>query len=265
MDFTELHEKVSTSARGKFWLDLNPMTKVVIAFCGSALAICMPGFWFGFALTLLLFFFAASCGKGKGYGKIMLSVLLIFVLLLVLARALFYEGGGPVLFTFGKFSIYRDGILAGLKSSSIIMGFSSSLVFFYTTTEPEYLMLALEKHNCPPKATFVILSTFQMIPQMGANAKMIQDAQRARGIETEGGLKTRSKAFVPMLMPLLLSSFSVAEEKSLALETRGFNYAAPKTRLRLIPDSSLQKKVRILLVILTVTGCVAGGYFKWLV
>ena len=63
-----------------------------------------------------------------------------------------------------------------------------------------------------------------MIPQMSANAKVIQDAQRARGIETEGTLKARARAFLPMLLPLLISSFSTAEEKSLALETRGFNY-----------------------------------------
>ena len=199
MDYSKLHEQVSTSSRGKFWLDLNPMTKLVMALCGSALAICTPGCIYGFALTLLLFLFALTCGKGKAYGKIMLSVLLIFVGLLVLARALFH-GSGPVLATFGGFSIYRDGILAGLNSSSIILGFSSSLVFFYSTTEPEHLMLTLEKHRCSPYATFTILSTFQMIPQMGANARVIQDAQRARGIETEGGIRTRAKAFIPMLM-----------------------------------------------------------------
>jgi energy-coupling factor transport system permease protein len=264
MDFTQLHEKVSSSMRGKFWLDLYPMTKLTIALCGSALAICMPGFLFGFLLTALLLVFAITCGKGKSYGRVMLSVLLIFVGLMVLARALFYDGGGPVLASFGGFSIYQEGMMVGLRSSSIIMGFSSSLVFFYITTEPEYLMLALEQRHCPPKATFVILSTFQMIPQMGTNAKIIQDAQRARGIETEGGLKTRAKAFLPMLMPLLLSSFSVAEEKSLALETRGFNYDAAKTRLRVVSDSPLQKTMRIVLVVLTVIACVAGGYFKWL-
>ena len=263
MDYSKLHEQVFTSSRGKFWLDLNPMTKLVMALCGSALAICTPGCIYGFALTLLLFLFALTCGKGKAYGKIMLSVLLIFVGLLVLARALFH-GSGPVLATFGGFSIYRDGILAGLNSSSIILGFSSSLVFFYSTTEPEHLMLTLEKHRCSPYATFTILSTFQMIPQMGANARVIQDAQRARGIETEGGIRTRAKAFIPMLMPLLLSSFSAAEEKSLALETRGFNYAAPKTRLRLIRDSSAQKTARIVMIVCSVVLCVVGGYFKWI-
>lgn len=264
MDLTQLHQSVTSSRRGKFWLDLNPMTKIVLALCQAALAVCMPGFAYGFALMILLLLCAATCGLGKAYGKIMLSVLVIFVGLMILARALFYEGGGEVLLTLGRFSIYKGGVLAGLRASSVILGFSSALVFFYATTEPEHLMLTLEQYHCPPKATFVILSTFQMIPQMGANAKTIQDAQRARGIETEGSLKTRAKAFIPMLMPLLLSSFSAAEEKSLALETRGFNCDSPKTRLRVVEDSKAQKAARVILAVVTIPACVTGGYFKWL-
>ena len=67
-----------------------------------------------------------------------------------------------------------------------------------------------------------------------------------------------------MLMPLLLSSFSAAEEKSLALETRGFNYDSPKTRLRIVEDSKAQKAARIGLIAVTAAACVTGGYFKWL-
>ena len=264
MDLNQLHQLVASSRRGRFWLDLNPMTKMVLAFCEVSLAICMPGFAYGFLLMAVLMLCAATCVLGKTYGKIMLSVLVIFVGLMILARALFYEGGGEVFVTLGRFSIYKGGVLAGLRASSVILGFSSALVFFYASTEPEYLMLTLEQYRCPPKATFVILSTFQMIPQMGVNAKTIQDAQRARGIETEGSLWVRAKAFIPMLMPLLLSSFSAAEEKSLALETRGFNYDSPKTRLRIVEDSKAQKAARIGLIAVTAAACVTGGYFKWL-
>lgn len=263
MNFDALHEQVSTAKRGKLILDLYPITKLVILFCCSAVSICMPGYYVGFALTLLFLLLTLTCGKAKNYGRIMLSVLVIFVLLLILARALFY-GSGPVLASYGRFAIYRDGLIEGLRKSSVIMGFSSAFVFVATTTDWESLMLSLEQRNCPPNATFVILSTFQMIPQMSANAKAIQDAQRARGIETEGNLKTRARAFLPMLLPLLLSSFSVAEEKSLALETRGFNYPCQKTRLRIVTDTKAQKVFRTALIIVSACCCIVGGYYKWL-
>lgn len=263
MDFNELHSRVTTTARGKFWLDLNPITKLCILLCCSAVSICMPGYSFGFILTAVFLILTMTCGMAKSYGKVMLSVLLIFVFLLIIARALFY-GSGPVLYTFAGFSVYEEGLKEGLRKSSVIMGFSSAIVFVATTTDLESLMLSLEEHKCPPNATFVILSTFQMIPQMSANAKVIQDAQRARGIETEGSLKIRARAFLPMLLPLLISSFSTAEEKSLALETRGFNYPCKKTRLRTVTDTKVQKVFRYALSILSVIVCIVGGYYKWL-
>ncbi len=125
-------------------------------------------------------------------------------------------------------------------------------------------MLELEKHKMSPRATFIIMTTFQMIPQMTESSKTIQNAQKARGIENEGKLITRAKAFLPMLMPLLLSAFTMAEEKTLALETRGFNCSAPKTRVRLVQDSKKQKTVRVAMVAVTVVVCLIGGYFRWL-
>jgi len=264
MNLQELHRHVSTTARGKFWLDLYPMTKLCILLCCSAVSICIPSYSFGFILSAIFFVFTMTCGMAKNYGKAMLSVLVVFVFLLIIARVLFY-GSGHVMYQLGSFSFYEDGLKEGLRKSSAIMGFSSAMVFVATTTDMESLMLSLEQHKCPPNATFVILSTFQMIPQMSANAKVIQDAQRSRGIETEGNLKARARAFLPMLLPLLISSFSTAEEKSLALETRGFNYPCKKTRLRTVEDTKAQKIFRYAFSIVSVVACIVGGYFKWVV
>ena len=60
--------KVSSSDCGKFWLDLNPMTKLIMVLCGVATSILLPGFAFGFAWAILLLIFASTCGKGKQMG-----------------------------------------------------------------------------------------------------------------------------------------------------------------------------------------------------
>lgn len=263
MDFTEIHQRISSSDQGNFWLDLNPMTKLIMALCGIAASIIMPGFVFGFFWAVLLLVFACTCGRGKQMGAAMLFVFVVFVIIMVTARAFFYDGDSPILWSVGRFSIKLYGIYRGLYSSSIILGFSSSLVFFYLTTEAETFMLELEKHRMSPHATFVILTTFQMIPQMTENSKAIQNAQKARGIETEGGLLTRAKAFLPMFMPLLLSAFTMAEEKTLALETRGFNSSSAKTRVRIVKDSKNQQAARIAMVAAAALICTVGGYFRW--
>ena len=66
MDFTEIHQKVSSSDCGKFWLDLNPMTKLIMVLCGVATSILLPGFAFGFAWAILLLIFASTCAAVVG-------------------------------------------------------------------------------------------------------------------------------------------------------------------------------------------------------
>lgn len=259
----ELHEKISHPRTGKFWLDLNPITKLVLMICGSILSICDPGFYFGFVLLAFYWILSIWSGKGKVFSRIMIVVLVVFIFLLIASRALF-DKQGEIILTIGSVNFYKGGLMKGLASSSAIMGFCSSIVFFANTTDPEYMMLSLEKYNVSPRATYVYLSIFQMIPQMSINATVIQNAQRARCIETEGKLKSRVRAFIPMLLPLFLSSFTMAEEKSLALETRGFNYDCKKTRIRLVEDTKGQKIARIITVAVSAVACVLGGYFKWL-
>ena len=97
MDFTEIHQKVSSSDCGKFWLDLNPMTKLIMVLCGVATSILLPGFAFGFAWAILLLIFASTCGKGKQMGAAMVFIFVVFVIVLVTARAFFYDGDSPIL------------------------------------------------------------------------------------------------------------------------------------------------------------------------
>lgn len=188
MDFTEIHKKVSSPTQGNFWLDLNPLTKLVMILCGAVASIFLPGFVFGFVWALLLLIFACSCKKGKQMGAAMLFIFIVFVIIMVTARAFFYSGESPILWSAGRFSVKLYGIYQGLRSSNIILGFSSSLIFFYVTTEPETLMLELEKHKVSPRATFVIMTTFQMIPQMAGKFQV--HSVCAAGARDRNGRKT---------------------------------------------------------------------------
>lgn len=59
----------------------------------------------------------------------------------------------------------------------------------------------------------------------------ITDAQRSRGLETEGKLITRIKAFFPLISPVVMSSLINTKERAIALEVRGFNSKKKKTFL----------------------------------
>ena len=52
-----------------------------------------------------------------------------------------------------------------------------------------------------PRFGYIVTSVFQIIPQMMGTMNTIMDAQRSRGLETEGNLRTRAKAFLTADLP----------------------------------------------------------------
>ena len=57
----------------------------------------------------------------------------------------------------------------------------------------------------------------------------ITDAQRSRGMETEGNLLVRIKAFLPLISPVVMSALTATRERAIALEVRGFGVKGTKT------------------------------------
>jgi energy-coupling factor transport system permease protein len=131
-----------------------------------------------------------------------------------------------------------------------------SFLLLTFTTRPDSLMLALSRHGVPNSITYIILSTMQIVPRFQAKANTILDAQRSRGLETEGSLLVRFRALLPLIQPLLLGSIVDIEERAIALEVRAFGRGGPKTSLLVLQDTNVQRVARwlLLLVSLAVVG-----------
>jgi len=125
-----------------------------------------------------------------------------------------------------------------------------ALVLFGLTTDPRALVADLEHRGLSPRIAFAAAATLQTIPLLVERARVIRDAQRARGLDTEGSLRTRAAAVLPLAGPLVLSALTDVEERSLALEVRGFGRPGRRQLLWAIPDSGVQRALR--------WGCVAA-------
>ena len=61
----------------------------------------------------------------------------------------------------------------------------------------------------------------------------IMNAQRSRGVNFgEGSLLQQIKAVIPLLIPLFVSSFNRAEDLATAMEARGYQGGAGRTKYR---------------------------------
>jgi len=112
-----------------------------------------------------------------------------------------------------------------------VLNVAGIFVWLFQTTENKELSRALEKSGLHYKSTYVFMSSLQMIEVLGKNSKTIMNAQRARGVETEGNVFVRMRAFFPSIVPLVLSAVTNTEERVLTLESKGFDTTCKKTRI----------------------------------
>lgn len=139
---------------------------------------------------------------------------------------------------------FSYGVIArtlSLITRIFIMIMSTTL--FVTTTKPILLTKALEDLMYPLKLLFipthiiamVISVALRFIPTLLIETKRIMKAQASRGVDFKNGhLKAKAKAFTTLIIPLFSTSFSKAEDLSNAMETRGYDSYAKRTRYRLL-------------------------------
>lgn len=83
---------------------------------------------------------------------------------------------------------------------------------------------------------------------MVERASVIQAAQRARGLDTEGSLRARIRGVLPLVGPVILSSLTEVEERSLALEVRAFGRPGRRELLWRSPDDGIQLLARVVML-----------------
>jgi len=231
---------------------LNPLTKLTLTFCLILIGFLGPGFWVATVIFLLALVPLSVWGKiSAEFIRTTVRLILPLVAILFVMQSLFYPGGETVLFSFWIFSIKLEGVEFAYLTASRIAVMVGAFLILLLSTHPSTLMTSLNQRGLPASLTFVIISTLQIFPQMQAKASTIIDAQRSRGLETEGGIHKRMRALMPLVGPLVFGSLVDVEERAIAIEARAFKAKRAKTSLIEVSDSPVQQAVRIGLVVLT--------------
>jgi energy-coupling factor transport system permease protein len=124
------------------------------------------------------------------------------------------------------------------------------------------LVQALAEAGLPTGLAYLLGSPLLLLPQITGRVQAIQFAQQARGLETQGNLLQRVRALFPLVAPLVFSALVDVEERSLALEVRGFSAPNPKTSLVELSDSPAQRAARWGMILLAVLLLLAGFWWR---
>ena len=228
---------------------LNPLTKLTITGFLLVCGLFLPGIWTNYFLFVLFIIpLATIAGVLKQLLSASWKIVLPFGISVFLIQGFLWPQGTPVLFL-GPLSLKAEGLEFAVASTGRILLMVSSFLFFTITTRPDHLMNSLSVIGFPTNLAYVIVTTIQIAPRFQARAATILDAQRARGLETEGSVLIRARAIVPLVVPLILSSLVDVEERALAIEARAFNRPGKKTSLVEIAEAPWESAARWMLVL----------------
>jgi energy-coupling factor transport system permease protein len=227
---------------------LNPVTKLVIAAAEAIVALGVRG-WLAPAVVLAVVLASAAMAGvlRRTVPFVLASIPLVVSILLV--NTFLYPGARDVIATFGPLAPTWGGLEAALQATLRVVAFALSAAVFGLTTPIDDLLGELERRGLGRRGAFVVGAALGALPRMVQRAREVADAQRARGLDTEGGLGRRARGVVPLVGPVVFGALGEVEERTMALEARAFSAPGRRTVLRVLPDSTPQRIGRWALVL----------------
>ena len=147
---------------------------------------------------------------------------------------------GEVLWQFGVLHITREGLrtaaFVGIRLVLLIIG-STMLTL---TTRPigltdgiEALLSPFKRFGLPAHELAMMMTiALRFIPTLLEETDKIIKAQQARGADFESGnILRRAKSLVPILVPLFISAFRIAQDLAMAMEARCYGGDVKRTRM----------------------------------
>jgi len=131
-----------------------------------------------------------------------------------------------------------------------------SFSIFFLTTSPDLLGLALEQSHVPYELCFAFTTAVRFVPVLAEEAQTIMDAQKARGLELEGGnFAKRIRNYIPILIPLIVNAIRRSLELAETMESRAWGANRRRTNLYVL-RAGQKDYVLILLSILLLGGSI---------
>ena len=198
---------------------------------------------------------------------------IIFILLFTAILNVFMTTGeGEPLLELWIIKIYEEGIVRAIFMALrvILLIVLTSMLLTYTTS-PIALTDGLESLLSPLKKVGVPVHTFAMmmsialrfIPTLVEETEKIMNAQKSRGADfTSGSLINRAKALIPLLIPLIVSSFKRAEELATAMECRCYRGDNNRTKLVKL-EFKMRDIIGFIITALAVTAIILLSYLPY--
>jgi energy-coupling factor transporter transmembrane protein EcfT len=164
--------------------------------------------------------------------------------------------GNSMMWALGPLRFTREGAAYGALVALRLAAMLIAGIAFLTTTSVETFAYGLRQLRVPYRPAFALATAFHLVPLLLEAARTTTLAQRSRGLDLESLPPwQRVRAYVPLLVPVILSAVRGVNHLSIALEARGFGASSARTSYI---EASV--KARDAWVLAVLTGLVSGTF-----
>jgi energy-coupling factor transport system permease protein len=230
---------------------LDPRTKMLLllGMFGLAFTFLSPLYLAG--VMALVLFFGYLAGVLSNLRRILFILITIAVLTIIL-WSIFGDGRTP-LFLF----VEREALLYGIGIALRIDITIVAGMIFLSTTRNEEVAIGLVKIGIPYRFAFAVSTALRLVPTIAATGSTIGQAQRSRGLDLESGnILQRTRKYVPLLVPVFVSTIRSTNVFSMALESKGFG-ASPGRTFFLRTAMGSRDALVLLAFVALLAGCIA--------
>ncbi len=219
---------------------LDPRAKIM-ALLLVLIAIFFDAGFSGYLVLAVAVFVILKLAK-ISFGYILRSLKpMLWMMVFLLVINCFVMRSGEILFSIGPITIYVKAIVQTLYIVIRLVLIIALTTALTATTKPLDLTLGIESLMSPFKkigfpaheVAMMVSIALRFIPTLMEETERIMKAQSSRGVDfKEGTLKEKISAIVSLIVPLFISAFSRADELANAMEARGYQPDAKRTRYK---------------------------------
>lgn len=217
---------------------LDARTKIIVTFMYIVELFIINSFA-GFAIAATAICIVISISHIP-FGFVFRGLKVVFVIVLFTLFLNMFMIDGEIIWQWKFLHITYEGLYRALFMAIrlVLLIIGSSVLTL--TTKPMELTDGLEKLMRPlevirvPVHEIALMMTISLrfIPTLLEETDKIMKAQQARGADFESGnMLQRAKSLIPILVPLFINSFRIAQELALAMESRCYRGGQGRTRM----------------------------------
>ncbi|MBI9050834.1 MAG: energy-coupling factor transporter transmembrane protein EcfT [Anaerolineaceae bacterium] len=203
---------------------LDPRTKITVFLLTFVAILLFEDPLWMLPVAFLIMLQIIVCGALVNLRRIRYILIVLTVSSMILWN-LFSKGVTP-LFWFITVESFSYAIARTMLMTLMI----SAGMILITTTRNEELVKGMIMMGLPYRVGFAISTALRLVPTIASSTLTISQAQRSRGLDLDSGnLLERIRKFLPLLVPVFISTIRNTNIFAMALEAKGFGAREERT------------------------------------